>query len=408
MAISLKESIVVGFSDFWSRKIRSLVTIVGIILGVMSIIVVLALMKGINRQTLAWMMERGGLSKISVYRNWTYENPLNLNTDFTWREILLIRSLIPEALYFNPQERQWAQFSYKGNDYRSSIWGVLPDFSKIEDWDVQEGRFISEFDVGQSSDVIVIGTEVEKELFGSKKAIGEFITVRSRRLQVIGVMAHRYMKGNNIMGNENGLAYLNRRAYIPLSTMIHKGTGEDEIGSFMVKAKDAESAPELRNKLESIILNLRQGKPVFRVESAQEEAERMAENQKNFQLIFFLISTISLFVGGIVIANIMLATIQERTREIGIRITVGARRRDIFIQFLVQTVLVTLIGGIFGVIVGLSILDIVSKYIDIELIAGVEMIIIALLVSAGVGFLSGIIPAIMASKLNPVEALRYE
>lgn len=408
MAISLKESIVVGFSDFWSRKIRSLVTIIGIVLGVMSIIVVLALMKGINQQTLAWMMERGGLSKITVYRNWTYDNPLNLNSHFTWRELDLIRSLIPEAKYFNPQERQWVTYKYKENEYRSAIYGVLPDFAKVENWDVQEGRFISEFDVSQSNDVIVIGTEIKQELFGSKDAVGKFITVHNRRLQVIGVMEHRYLKNNGVMGNENGLAYLNRRAFVPLSTMIHKGTGEDEIGSFVVKAKDAASAPELREKLESIILNLRQGKPVFRVESAQEEAERMTENQKNFQLVFFLISTISLFVGGVVIANIMLATIQERTREIGIRITVGARRRDIFIQFLVQTVLVTLIGGILGVILGLSILDLVSKYIEFKLVAGFGMIVIALLVSAGVGFLSGIIPAIIASRLNPVEALRYE
>jgi len=286
---------------------------------------------------------------------------------------------------------------------------LLPDFIIfVGEWDADVGRFISEFDIGQSNDVVVIGTEIKKELFGNKKAIGEFITVHTRRLQVIGVMAHRFMKNTGPVGNENGLAYLNRRAFVPLSTMIHKGTGEDNIGSFIVKAQSAESAPALKEKLESIILNLRQGKPVFRIESAQEEAEEMAENQKTFQTIFFVISIISLLVGGIVIANIMLATIQERTREIGIRIAVGARRIDIFIQFLVQTIVVTIIGGILGIIVGLSLLDIVSKFIEIKLIAGPEMIVIALVVSAGIGLLSGIIPAIIASKMDPVEALRYE
>ncbi|MDO9577233.1 MAG: ABC transporter permease [Candidatus Cloacimonadales bacterium] len=408
MAISLKESIIVGFSDFWSRKVRSLVTIMGIVLGTMSIIVVLALMKGINAQTLAWMMERGGLSKISVYENWNYDNPLNLRDYFTWRELELIRSLVPEAKYFNPQEREWVKFAYEGKEYRSAVYGVLPDFKYIEEWDADQGRFISEFDVSQSNDVVVIGTEIKNELFGSKDPIGEFITVHIRRLQVIGVMKHRFMKNSGPVGNENGLAYMNRRAFVPLSTMIHKGTGEDNIGSFVVKAQDAESAPALREKLESIILNLRQGKPVFRVESAQEEAEQMAKNQRTFQVIFFVISIISLLVGGIVIANIMLATIQERTREIGIRITVGARRIDIFIQFLVQTIVVTIIGGILGIIVGLSLLDLVSKFIDIKLIAGPEMIIIALAVSAGIGLLSGLIPAVIASKMDPVKALRYE
>ena len=408
MAISLKESLTVGFSDFWSRKVRSLVTIIGIVLGTMSIIVVLALVNGINKQTMQWMMERGGLSKISVYRNWSYDNPTNARTYFTLREFDLIRSLIPEAKYINPQERHRVRHSYEDKNYRTSIWGVLPDFTKIEEWDTQQGRFISEFDVNQSNDVIVIGTKIKEELFGNKNPVGKFITVHGRRLQVIGIMKHRYMKSSGNIGRENALGYLNRRSYTPLSTMIHKGTGEDKISSFIVKAQNAESAPELRQKLEAIILNLRHREPVFRVESAQEEAEEMAKQQKTFKAIFFIISAISLFVGGIVIANIMLASIQERTREIGIRLAVGARRRDIFLQFLVQTVLVTTIGGILGIVVGLSILDIVSKYLDIKLIAGIGMIFVALIVSAGVGFLSGIIPAIVASKLNPVEALRYE
>ncbi len=407
MAISLKESIVFGFSDFWSRKVRSLVTIIGIILGTMSIIVVLSLVNGINKQTLQWMMERGGLSKITVHRNWQYDNPNKLRNYFTWKEIKLIRSLIPEAKYMNPQKRYWLRHSYEDKEYNTSIYGVLPDFSKIEEWETEDGRFISEFDINQSNDVIVIGTQVRDELFGNKDPIGQFITVHERRLQVIGIMKHRYMKSNNI-GSDNALGYLNRRTFVPLSTMIHKGTGDDNISSLALKAQDAESAPELRKKLEAIILNLRHGEPVFMIESAQEEAEEMAENQKTFQIIFFIISIISLLVGGIVIANIMLASIQERTREIGIRLTVGARRRDIFIQFLVQTVLITFIGGILGTLVGLSILKMVSGYINIELIAELSMVLIALTVSVGIGLLAGIIPAIMASKLNPVEALRYE
>ncbi len=407
MAISLKESLVFGFSDFWSRKVRSLVTIIGIILGTMSIIVVLSLVNGINKQTLQWMMERGGLSKITVRRNWQYDNPKKVRSYFTWKEIKLIRSLIPEAKYLNPQKRYWLRHSYKDKEYNSSIYGVLPDFTKIEEWDTEDGRFISEFDINQSNDVIVIGTRVKEELFGNKNPIGQFITVHGRRLQVIGIMKHRYMKSNNI-GSDNALGYLNRRTFVPLSTMIHKGTGDDNISSLALKAQDAESAPELRKKLEAIILNLRHGEPVFMIESAQEEAEEMAQSQKTFQIIFFIISIISLLVGGIVIANIMLASIQERTREIGIRLTVGARRRDIFMQFLVQTVLITFIGGILGTLVGLSLLEMVSEYLEIKLIAELSMVLIALTVSVGIGLLAGIIPAILASKLNPVEALRYE
>ncbi len=408
MSISLKENITVGFSDFWSRKVRSIITVMGIVLGTMSIIVVLSLVKGINNQTMKWMMERGGLSKITVSRNWQYDKPDYVRNYFTWKELELIRSLIPEAKYFNPQQRHWVRHSYEDKEYRTSVHGVLPDFSKIEEWDVQEGRFLSTFDIDQSNDVIVIGTKVKEELFGNKTAVNEVITVNDRRLKVIGIMAFRYMKNSGAIGNDNAFSYLNRRTFVPLTTMINKGTGRDNISSFTLKAQDAESAPALREKLSNIVLNLRRGLPVFEVESAKEEAEEMAQNQKMFQMIFYIISFISLLVGAIVIANIMLATIQERTREIGIRLTVGARRRDIFVQFLVQTILVTTIGGIVGIVVGLSLLDLVSNFLGIELIAGISMIFVALMVSAGVGFVSGIVPAIIASKLDPVEALRYE
>jgi len=147
---------------------------------------------------------------------------------------------------------------------------------------------------------------------------------------------------------------------------------------------------------------------VFNIESAQEEAQEIEKNAQTFRVVFFLISIISLLVAGIVIINIMLATIQERTREIGIRLAVGARRFDLFIQFLVQTILVTFIGGVIGVATGFSVLNIVSKYLEFQLIAYPGMIIAALGVSVGVGFLSGIIPAIKAANLNPVNALRYE
>ena len=406
MAISLKESVIVGFSDFWSRKIRSFVTIIGIILGTMSIIVVLSLVKGINKKTLDWMMERGGMSKITIRRNWEYNKETSQKSYFTFKEYNFIRSLLPEAENFNPQIRKHFRISSGSEKFRGRVSGVIPDFTKVEEWTTSEGRFISEFDVNQSNDVIVIGTQVREELFGNKNPIGKFITVHNRRLQVIGIMEYKFLPGNFMY--DNALGYMNRRSFIPISTMIHKVTNDDVIQNLSLKAVSPEHAPELRSKIEAIVLNLRHGEPVFRIESAQENAEDMAQEQATFRMIFFLISTISLLVGGIVIMNIMLASVQERTREIGIRIAVGARRRDIFLQFLVQTVLVTTIGGIFGIISGLLILDIVGKYLEFELIAGFQMVVVALIVSAGVGLIFGISPAIKASKLNPVEALRYE
>ncbi|MDZ4122010.1 MAG: FtsX-like permease family protein, partial [Candidatus Cloacimonadaceae bacterium] len=155
-------------------------------------------------------------------------------------------------------------------------------------------------------------------------------------------------------------------------------------------------------------LNLRQGKPVFRVDSAEEQLSQFKQSAMMFTAIFVLIAVISLLVGGIVIMNIMLASVKERTREIGVRIAIGARRLDIFLQFLVQTILVTALGGVLGIGLGFSILSSVSKFLQISVIASPQMIFTALVVSVGVGLLFGIAPAVRASNLDPVTALREE
>lgn len=408
MAISLGESVKVGLSDFWSRKIRSFVTILGIVLGTMSVIVILAMVNGMNQKTLSWMMERGGLAKITIHRNWEYDEDKNVRDYFTLKEIFHIRELVPEALYYNPQVNDWGRMSYGDKFIRTRLQGVVPDFQYIEEWTADKGRFISQFDIDQNNDVVVLGTKAVEELFGSKEPIGSYVNFNGRRLQVIGVMKHRYLKNSFDVGGENSLEYLNWRSFVPISTMINKISGKDVVSSLILKAESPEEAPALANKLEDILLNMRQGEEVFRIESAKEEALKIEENSRTFRMVFFLISIISLLVSGIVIINIMLATIQERTREIGIRLAVGAHRRDIFIQFLVQTVIVTFIGGIIGTITGIAILDQVSNYLEFELIAYPAMVAIALAVASGVGFFAGIIPALKAANLNPVEALHYE
>jgi putative ABC transport system permease protein len=249
MALSIKESIQTGFSDFWARKVRSLVTVVGIVLGTMSIIVVLSLVKSINQQTIAWMMERGGLSKITVRKDWSYESQTTVKDYFTWRELEFIHSLIPEVEYFNPQNRTRLNITYADKDFRSTVYGVVPDFAAIEEWTADQGRFISNYDVVQANDVIVIGTRVKQELFGNKNAIGQYVTAQGRRLQVIGIMEYRYMKGNNAF-RENALEYMNRQSFIPITTMIYKGTGEDRFDYFTLKASNPQKAVQIaRNRV---------------------------------------------------------------------------------------------------------------------------------------------------------------
>lgn len=393
------------------RKARSAVTVIGIILGVMCIMVVLAIVSGMNKSTMAWMQERGGLSKIEVHRNWNYDFSKGGAANFSLKEIRYIDSLIPEAQAFNPKIERWnLVLSYGQYTYEDMVMGVMPDMTKVDEWNVGKGRFIKDLDISENSNVIVLGSTVAEELFASRNPLGESISLAGQKLIIVGVMSRRYMKpqGGGSAFTDNQLEYLNRQSFIPISTMLSKIEPDAKINELEIKASSPETAIDLRKKVENIILNLKSGKKVFEVSSAKEEMEQMKQNSMIFSAIFILIAVISLLVGGIVIMNIMLAAIKERTREIGVRLAIGARGRDIFLQFLVQTVLITTLGGVLGIVLGYAILAQVGKFLQISVVATVQMIWAALTVSVGVGLLFGVLPAIRAAKLDPVTALREE
>lgn len=411
MAISLAESLHLGILDILMRKVRSAVTIIGIVLGVMCIMVVLAIVNGMNKSTMAWMSERGGLNKVEVRQNWNYDFSKGGDASFSLKEIRYIRSMVPEATAFNASvPLQESELQNGSIGYVSRVLGVYPDMVKSEDWAIGSGRFINDLDIENNNNVIVLGSTTAQELFSSRDPLGKYLALKGQKLMVVGVLERKYLKaqGGGSAFGDNGLEYLNKQAFIPLSTLLSKIEPGQKIGNLEIMASSPEQAKVLSKKLDNIILNLKQGKQLFSVDSAQAQMEQMKQNTMIFSAIFILIAVISLLVGGIVIMNIMLASIKERTREIGVRIAVGARSRDIFIQFLVQTLLITSLGGVIGILLGYGILDLVAAFLNLEVAASLQMIWMALAVSMSVGLLFGIMPAVRASKLDPIEALREE
>ncbi|HRX76128.1 MAG TPA: FtsX-like permease family protein [Candidatus Cloacimonadota bacterium] len=267
---------------------------------------------------------------------------------------------------------------------------------------------MNELDVRENNNVVVLGSAVAEHFFGKRSPLGHSIMINDQMMQIIGVMSFKYWKSENQMWGENALDYLNHRMYIPLSTMINKISPGTKIDQVEIIAENPDAAVALKKKLEPIVLQLKDGKRVFRVSSAQEQMDQMKQSSMIFGAIFVMIAAISLLVGGIVIMNIMLASIKERTREIGVRLAIGARRRDIFVQFMVQTVLITALGGVFGIGLGYAILDVVGGYLEMPMVARFDMIFVALAVSVGIGLIFGIAPAVKASNLDPVIALREE
>lgn len=411
MAISIAESLHIGLADIATRKVRSVVTIFGIVLGVISILVVLAIIGGMNASTQRWMEEQGGANKIDVYRNWEHDFAKGGEASLSMAEVEHIRGLIPEAVAFNSQVSVYGdnQLKYRGLTYHSNVTGVLPDHIKVENWGMMKGRFISDIDIRESSKVIVLGSSAARDLLRGEEALGKRISFGGQILEVIGVLEEKsWEKMQSGAFGGNMLEYMNQLAFIPLSTAINRYNNTMKIDRLQVSAQSPQEALILQKKLRNILLNLKRGNEVFEVRAAQENIQMMQNNARIFSLVFVLIATISLLVGGIVIMNIMLASIKERTREIGVRIAVGARRLDIFIQFMIQTVLITALGGIFGVGIGLLLLDGISGYLEMEMIANFNVMLSSVMVSVGVGLIFGIAPALKAGGLDPVDALRED
>ena len=411
MAISIVESLHIGIADIAMRKVRSVVTILGIVLGVMCIMVVLAILGGMNKSTLEWMQERGGLSKVEIRPNWRYDFKQGGEALLSLAELQRLREQVPNVQAFNPIVSSWgSNIRYKNKRYQGQVFGVYPDMQIVDSWYPQKGRFINEMDLRNNNNVIVLGSSIAKNLFENRNPIGEKLMFNDQILEVIGVLSEKYWEnpGGGGLWGKNALEYMNRQSFIPLSTMVYKVSPGSKVSQVEITANSAEEAAELRKMLQAVVTQIKGGKKLFTVSSAKEELEMMQQNTKVFSAIFIMISAISLLVGGIVIMNIMLASIKERTREIGVRLAIGARPMDIFIQFMIQTVLITTLGGVFGIVLGYLMLGVVGKYLEMPMVAGVSMIYTALIVAMGIGLIFGIAPAVRASRLDPVVALREE
>ena len=376
----------------------------------MSIIVILSIVKGLQNRSLEWVNETGGTRMITMSRNWSFQNNLNLSTVFTQREFEFIKDNIPEVEAIASRKEAWGnQISVGANMSFALLHMAMPAYEIISEWKADQGRFINNLDYREGNDVVVLGTTLVTELFGSRNPIGQYVSMRGRRLQVIGIMEHKFMEpsGGINFGNQNPLEYYNRIAIIPLTTAIHKMGFSNELEVISIRAFSEQQAREIAPLLRELLLQIRKGQEVFRVQSGAERADDL-DIDIMFKVIFYFITVISLLVGGIVIMNILLASIKERTREIGIRITVGARQIDIFLQFLVQSIVITFVGGLVGVFIALGIVDYVGGFLNMPTAIDFGTIILALMICVCVGLFFGIYPAIKASKLDPVKALRVD
>lgn len=409
--MNFAESIGAGLRDMSSNKGRAVITLIGIVLGVASVVTVLALMRGGTAQTEAFFEELGGLRELRITNersNRVFETAAERASEkLTYRDAEAILAECPSVSYVDPEISRQLDVTYGDKTYSMRVLGTTGHYIWADDMPVARGRFITDKDCETYANVIMMGPTYEQDFFGDESGIGKTVLVEGVPFEVVGVMEKKefYFKGGG--PERNVLEWFNRGHYIPITTMIKRFTVSDRLGGLEIAAKSVDLIPVLMEEARTV-LRRRHGVEDFNIDSKSERVQQQAEQEQFFNIVFWAIAFVSLFVGGVVIANIMLSSITERIREIGVRKAIGASGRDILIQFLIEAIVVTSVGGIIGIVVGIGMVSLMDRYVNMPTALTPDIPLLAFMTSVAVGLVFGLVPALRAARLDPVEALRYE
>ena len=400
------------FQDILLRKSRSFLTMLGIIIGVAAVIAIMAV--GASAQDLLLsQIEALGSNTVSILPGASDEKgppasalgievtTLKYDDALALKKISYLAGVLPMV-----SGRTTVSFFNKSNDFDYS--GVGPDYLIVEDTKIKEGRFISQEDVNSLARVVVLGTKVKEELFGNDDSLGKRIKISQISFKVIGVMEERGMTGFQDKDN---------RVIVPIKSAQKMLLGIDHLTSINVKIDKEENIDRAIAQIKGT-LRFRHGikdasKDDFSVRSAAQALEALGTVTQGVKIFLGAVAAISLLVGGIGIMNIMFVVVNERTREIGLRKALGARRKNILLQFLMESATMTLIGGLLGIILGVLIalaVAIGARQFDLDwrFIVTSASILVSVSMAVSVGLIFGLWPANRASKLDPIKALRYE
>ena len=414
--MNVVESIRVALRGLAANKLRSALTMLGIIIGVGAVIALLSIGQGAQAAItgeiqaigpnlifiIPGAMQQGGVSMaMGTAATLTLEDA----------EALADPLNAPDVAAVAPVISRNTQVVYQGQNVNTLISGVTPEYQYVRNFPVREGRFIEKSDLDAMTRVAVLGSMTAEDLFQGGDPIGQIIKIQRAPFRVVGVLEEK--GGASFMGGSQDDAIL-----IPITTAHARLLGGRAIvgGGRRVTAINISAVSEGRVEaaIEEITLILRQRHKIryqeddFTVLSQQDILGVFNQITGILTLFLGAIAAISLLVGGIGIMNIMLVSVTERTREIGIRKAVGAKRRDILAQFLIEAIVLSLLGGMIGIVVGAGVARLVARIGDITTVVSLQSVLLAVGFSVAVGLFFGIYPAARAASLNPIEALRYE
>jgi putative ABC transport system permease protein len=405
------EAIIDGIRDIKDHFGRTLLQLLGIILGAGSIVATFSLSVAGKEASMKFYKISGGIERIWIGNRDTGKVTLDAKAlaskGLTYADAMALRTQAKEIDLVSPASQSNMVVRYGAVEKTRDVMGVTPAYSPISFFKVERGRFITDSDLQSAARVCVLGTTRASEFFGSDNPIGKTITIDGAGYLVVGVMEEKYFSFDQ---KRNALRWMNRQMYIPLTTMMtRKGEPllQGKIAFMHARMRDVKRHKEAVAEIESILFR-QHGVKDFEVFSRVANLARNESENKMYDITFMICGVISLLVGGIVVMNIQLASFNERVREIGTRKAVGATPAQIFFQMLTESVLVSVLGGFLGIFAGKFFTQGIAMLTRNPAAITPGVIINALIFAAGTGLVFGMYPAIRASRLNPIEALRTE
>jgi putative ABC transport system permease protein len=405
-----------GLSSLLVHKLRSLLTMLGMIFGVGAVVAMLSITAGAQKEMISFIDLLGVNNIIIEAKEAVDRNELQtrraISPGLSFRDFRALTENVQGVDAMSPRKRfKPTRVLPKTAQELPQLIGVQSNFLEINSLKVVEGRFFTPEENARSAPVCVLGESAKVNLLGYDKAVGKYVKLNDTWLQVVGVLAHQATADTEVTGLE--AVNRNNMVIAPLNTVMRRFEDDnsylkDEIDGIFVKVQPTTDSIETASVVRAILTATHKDAGDFTVVVPAGLLEERRRTQFIFEVVMICIAGISLLVGGIGIMNIMLATVLERTREIGIRRAIGARQADIVRQFLTEAVLISIVGGLIGIAFGFTLSRLIAAAAGWSTVVTAASIAVAFGVSVFIGLVFGIYPAVQAAKLDPIEAIRYE
>jgi putative ABC transport system permease protein len=395
---------IIAFRALRRNKLRSVLTALGMIIGVGAVIAMVSIGNGAKAQVESAISSLGqnivsvfpgSVSTGGARGGWGSASTL------TPEDAAAILKEIPGVVAISPEIRERRQVLANGLNWNTTIYGESPEFTSIRIWEVVEGAMFTEADVRNASKVAVIGQTIAAQLFPASDPVGQTIRIQNIPFKIIGILAP---KGFNYFGTDQDDTII-----VPYTSAMRRIARRTTLNQILIQAETQDQMARIQQEATDLLQQRRQGRePDFTIRNQLELAEAATASSRTLTALLGAIASVSLIVGGIGIMNIMLVSVTERTREIGIRLAIGAHDRDIRLQFLIEAMVLSLMGGALGIVLGVGSSQLVAVLNGWPVLVSSSAIVLAFVFSGAVGIIFGFYPAHKAAQLDPIEALRFE